>query len=341
MTVPSLPDPGLLYHLPVIRTAYSSRTAWILVAVTQDQVEKQITAAAKDKRHSQIRELVLRVHANDHQANGPLLAELEQAGFSFVRGFNSRGSGTQAGLIQLNGTAERQPMVILAFRGTETKAMQDIKTDAKVELREAFQCGRVPPGFDAAFASVQAEIQSTLDQHGDSPLYITGHSLDGVLALVVSRYLVHPKSAATYTFGGPRVADEAFFADFRVPVYRVVNGADVVARLPFAEWFTLLLALIRLIAFNGTFLIAEWLRHSIEGYTHTGSGIDLSDSIQTLPDADGISYFDLVVKQEPEFIWRVQVTLTRLRRAGPQAFVIDHAIAIYGRKLIVQWGQIS
>jgi pimeloyl-ACP methyl ester carboxylesterase len=250
-----------------------------------------------------------------------------------VRGFNSSGSGTQAVLIQLNGTAERQPMLILAFRGTETKAIADIKTDAKVGLRDAFQGGRVHPGFYAAFASVQAEIQSTLDQHGDSPLYITGHSLGGALAVVASRYLVHPKSAATYTFGGPRVADEAFFAAFRIPVYRVVNGADVVARLPFGEWFTLLLALIRLIPFNGTFLIAEWLRNLIEGYTHIGSGIYLSDSIQTLPDADGIPYSDLVVKQDPEFIWRVRVTLTRLRRAGPQAFVIDHDIATYAQKL--------
>lgn len=347
MTSIYFPKPELLQNLPLSRAAYSNRTAWILAAISWlayqrlpgesalslDQVIKQITQAAKDNSHSQIRELLLRYQESNEDHNSQLLNELEQAGFTFLQAFDSRRSGTQAFLAQLKGTEEQPPMLILAFRGTQTNSIEDIKVDAKVGLKLAPQGGRVHPGFFEAFASVQEDIQAALNNHSDSPFYITGHSLGGALALVATRYLTHPKSAATYTYGGPRVADEVFFADFKIPVYRVVNGADIVARLPLGEWFTLALALIRLIPLNGTFLIAEWLRNLIEGYTHTGSSIYLSDAIDTLPDANEIAYTDLEVKQDPEFVWRVRLTLTRFRRGGFKAFVRDHDIGTYAQKL--------
>lgn len=346
MTSTYFPNPGLLQNLPLSRAAYSHRTAWILAAISWlayqrlpgesnlslDQVVKKITQAAKENSRSQVRELVLRFKDGEDNSDSPLLKELEQAGFSFIQGFDS-GRGTQAFLAQLKGTAERQPMLILAFRGTETKSIDDIKTDAKVALMDAAQGGRVHPGFYNGFASVQDQIQTALDQYSDCPLYITGHSLGGALAVVATRYLSHPKSAATYTYGGPRVGDEAFFADFRIPVYRVVNGADIVARLPFGQWLTLTLGAIKLIPINGTALIADWLRNKIAGYTHTGSSVYLSDSLNILPDATGIGYTDLEVKQDPEFVWKACLILTRFRREGYKAFVNDHAIGTYTQKL--------
>ena len=346
--MPSLyfPNPALLQNLPLCRAAYSNRTAWILAAISWlayqrlpgegelslDQVVKQITQAAKQNRNSQIRELVLQYQEAEKSPHCQLLNELEQAGFQFLQGFDSN-CGTQAFLAELKAADDQQPMLILAFRGTETRAIEDIRTDAKVKLQDAPGGGRVHPGFYEAFASVQAEIQEALDHHKGCPFYITGHSLGGALAVVATRYLNHPKSAATYTFGGPRVADERFFADFCSPVYRVVNGADAVARLPFGEWFTLILALIRLIPLNGTFKIAEWLRNAIAGYTHTGDSIYLSDATNTLPNADGISYGDLIVMHDPEFVWRTRLTLTRFLQGGFQAFVSDHDISIYANKL--------
>lgn len=346
MTSIYFPNPGLLQNLPLSRAAYSNRTAWILAAISWlayqrlpgegalslENVVKQIAQAAKANRRSQIRELVLRYHESEVNPNCELLDELEQAGFEFVRGFDSK-SGTQAFLAQLKAKDDQQPMLILAFRGTKTSSIDDIKTDAKVALQPAPLGGRLHPGFFEAFSSVQQDIQAVLDNHGGTPFYITGHSLGAALAVVATRYLTHPKSAATYTYGCPRVADEAFFNEFKVPVYRVVNGADVVARLPFGEWFTFILALIRLIPLNGTFWIAEWFRNQIVGYTHIGSSIYLSDASHVLPDASGIAYSDLVVKQDPEFVWRVRLTLTRFARGGFKAFVSDHDISTYAQKL--------
>jgi alpha-beta hydrolase superfamily lysophospholipase len=63
----------------------------------------------------------------------------------------------------------------------------------------------------------------------DEPLFLTGHSLGGALAtLAASRW----PARACYTFGAPRVGDGAFARTLRAPLYRVVNGQDVVPRVP-------------------------------------------------------------------------------------------------------------
>lgn len=340
------PNAQLLQNLPINRAAYSHRTAWILAAISWlayqrlpgestlslAQVVKEITEAAKHNQSSQIRELIQRYQQAETNTSTPLLQELEQAGFEFVQGFDSD-IGTQCFLARLKPCGEQRAMLILAFRGTETNAIEDIRTDTKLMLQEAPGGGRVHPGFYRAFASVQEAIQQTLNAHGDCPLYITGHSLGGALALVASRYLQHPQAAATYTYGGPRVGDAEFFSDYQVPVYRVVNGADVVARLPLGEWLSLLLSLIRLIPLNGTYRLAVWLRNKVAGYSHYGSSIYLSDASNTLPDSTGIPYSDLQVRQDPEFIWRSRLTMRRLLRGGFRACVDDHDISTYTQKL--------
>lgn len=346
MTSIYFPNPDLLQKLPLTRAAYSHRTAWILASLSWlayqrlpgesdlslDELIQQITEAAKRNGRSQIRELIVRYQEAGQSANQTLLLELEGAGFTFVQGFDSR-AGTQAFLAKLTAIDDQPPMLILTFRGTETTKINDLRADANVALQDAPSGGRVHPGFYQAFESVSLSIQQCLNQHDDGPFYCTGHSLGGALALVASRYLQHPKWAATYTFGGPRVGDEAFFNDFRIPVYRVVNGADVVARLPFGEWLNVILGLIRLIPLNGTYVAARWLRKRLLGYTHHGSSIYLSDAIQTLPDASGLPYADLQVIQDPEFLWRVNLIARRVLRNGFGAFIQDHDIKTYAGKL--------
>lgn len=293
---------------------------------------QQIAEAAKHNGRSQIRELILRYQQAGQSTDNRLLLELDQAGFEFLQAFDNP-SGTQAFLCRLNGGPDHPAMLVLAFRGTQTDQIRDIRTDAKVGLQDAPGGGRVHPGFYAAFESVSSEIQASLDQYGDGAFYLTGHSLGGALALVATRYLRHPRSAATYTFGGPRVGDDTFFQDFKIPVYRIINGADIVARLPLSEWLNIVLGLIRLIPLNGTAVIAQWLRNKLVGYSHHGSSVYLSDAIKTLPDANGQTYADLQVIQDPEFIWRVGLIGRRLLRNGPRAFVKDHDIGTYAGKL--------
>jgi hypothetical protein len=61
-------------------------------------------------------------------------------------------------------------------------------------------------------------------------VWFTGHSLGGALAtLAAGRYERAPE---VYTFGAPRVGDGEYVESLDTPVYRIVNGRDVVPKLP-------------------------------------------------------------------------------------------------------------
>ena len=65
------------------------------------------------------------------------------------------------------------------------------------------------------------------------PLFITGHSLGGALAMIAAKKITHKGgNAACYTFGSPRVGDEVWISNIKTPLYRVVNAADCVTMLP-------------------------------------------------------------------------------------------------------------
>ena len=70
------------------------------------------------------------------------------------------------------------------------------------------------------------------EQGAPLPLFITGHSLGGALALLATRLIAPDVTGACYTFGAPRIGNYEFFRFIKTPVYRVVNSADVVPRVP-------------------------------------------------------------------------------------------------------------
>jgi len=87
--------------------------------------------------------------------------------------------------------------------------------------------------WDPVYASVDRELANL-----DRPLWITGHSLGGALALLAA-WLFHRKMISVhqvYTFGGPMIgnadAAEAINREFKGKVFRYVNVPDPVPRLP-------------------------------------------------------------------------------------------------------------
>jgi hypothetical protein len=127
---------------------------------------------------------------------------------------------------------------VLSFRGSDPVTLQTWLTDAVVKLVERDEYdGRVHHGFSSVLKHTWDKIERLLDDAGDTPLFLTGHSMGGALAVLTACRLRRAgrPPAAVYTFGAPRVGDRAFCAGYRLPTYRIVNGLDLVPEMPLAS----------------------------------------------------------------------------------------------------------
>ncbi len=159
----------------------------------------------------------------------------EQAGFSDVRYF----SGNSTDCFVVNNAA----CIWVIFRGTEIRKrpnaddyehiLADIKADCNIlPLPVKEGVGTVHKGFHDALDEVWQELHESINLlHADGrTLWFTGHSLGAALAtLAAARY---GQAEGVYTFGSPRVGDAAFRDQYPAPIYRVVNGHDVVTTVP-------------------------------------------------------------------------------------------------------------
>ena len=151
---------------------------------------------------------------------------LEHAGFKQRQFFLSKETGTQAMLVEFGGTS---PFTVLVFRGTEQN-IKDYLTDLEFgELSLVGNKKEVHAGFTEALDSVWREIDAALAPL-NCPIFYTGHSLGAALAtLAAARHA----PSALYTFGSPRVGNQAFIALLcNVPIYRIVDDEDVVMTVP-------------------------------------------------------------------------------------------------------------
>jgi len=272
---------SLLKSPPVSRAAYSDRTAWIMAELSRLVYEPlpsevsitslvgEIKEAVASRCSETTVELLIRKALDVEQGTGSNVASiLGEAGFEFLESFDQ--GGTEAFLARMGKSDQFDGVLILAFRGTQP-SVSDVFTDIKADLVAAPGGGRVHRGFLEAFEKVKAPIQLALQTHAGPPVYITGHSLGGALANLATRYSEKNSLGACYTFGGPRVGDDDFFPGVKTSVYRVVNAADAVPRLPFGFVLKLLLGGLRLIPLNGTLALSEFLQKNFVGYTHFGS----------------------------------------------------------------------
>jgi triacylglycerol lipase len=141
--------------------------------------------------------------------------------------------------------AETDKFCVVAFRGTASR--DDVRTDLQVKLNVKKIALRdehrnvevqVHSGFLGAYQKLETQVEKLLLAAPDKPIYLTGHSLGGAIALVASAALGNSgkpfaaRIAAVYTYGAPRVGERNFSRIVKTPHYRVVNEGDAVPLVP-------------------------------------------------------------------------------------------------------------
>jgi len=261
-------------------------------------------------------------HFFDNQSNMQnLLNELNRAGLEIETSFVEKGTE----VLLLKG----KEFYALAFRGTEVTSIGDIRTDLKFsQVASVSSKGFIHQGFQEAFQLVHREIQDYLDKPGMEPLplFITGHSLGGALATIAAKELKYRHGiAACYTYGSPRVGDEEWVKEIKVPVYRVVNSADPVTWLPpkgdFVDFFALFAKMLGPVygkIFRGV------LRKLRNGYMHAGD-------MRFLTNVAPGRYQDAELLYSVTFLRRIRSYLHKM--ASMLKIPKDHSIAVYQQKL--------
>lgn len=147
--------------------------------------------------------------------------------------------------------AEARDFVVVSFRGTSSR--RDRATDFDFRTKKIAIPGHPLPvcvhrGFYAAYQQVEDQLRDDLIKltPADKPIYFTGHSLGGALAIVATAAVgisedasqtetlrgLADRVAAVYSFGAPRVGDSNFDNIVKAPHYRVVNRFDLITLTP-------------------------------------------------------------------------------------------------------------
>ena len=330
--------------IPAYRQAYSDRTAWVMACMSEiayikfnpsiltdkrkEFIHKNIIRSLKKKRKTDLLKYISLLEYDHKEEYKKLEKEVAILGMEIIETFDC--SDTQAVLVSYGNH------IVLAFRGTESTSINDIKSDVKAKIMQCETGGKIHTGFKEAFDEVIYEIGEKLKvpELKEKSLFITGHSLGGALATVAAKKLSHAGGiAACYTFGSPRVGNDDWIEDIKTPIYRVVNAADCVTMLPpggeFISGFAWLLRTVSKvqIPFISSALewMGRWLLLYFDGYTHCGN-------MRFLTDCPKGNYSNVKLLYSVSF-WR-RVKGYGIKKLG-RSFLADHSITVYRKKLMI------
>lgn len=312
---------------PVGRAAYSDRTAWIMAEMSRlayfkfegslelaDIAASLVKNSDKKKILSTLKELLQSNQQSRSVAEKEFENYIDTGKFKLVKTFSEKGSQAFLAL------SEEFKMIVLAFRGTE-KDIRDIKTDLRAITVEV-DGYKIHSGFYAAFENLKNQIEIALKNinRDGYALYITGHSLGGALALLATKYLASDSVGACYTFGSPRVASSQFGDSIKTPIYRIVNSADLVPRVPpaYIPHFLISIFEIFYIPFVSKFIVG--ILENMLDYRHHGDMRFLTSCKQ--------DFSDLRLIQNPTIIERAMRLFKRLitnwKAGGTDHFVLNY-----------------
>jgi predicted lipase len=206
-------EPDDLKNIPTFRAAYSDRTAMLMARLAHRAYDS-----------FDVDDMSFKTFSDDLIARG----------FTNSKGLIDRDAGT-AGFV-----VEGSDLIVIVFRGTTDRLDWITNVNARFV---ALQGGtRVHTGFFQAYWPIRDlmfDFVKQAIQRKPRPIYITGHSLGGALALMATAELANDEDAtirdciaACYTFGCPRAGDSSFDVFVKAPLYRITNGVDLVPAIP-------------------------------------------------------------------------------------------------------------
>jgi len=159
------------------------------------------------------------------------------------------------------------------------------------------------------------------DEDVDEVLY----ELGGALATVATKKLSFRYGMAEcYTFGSPRVGDEAWMRNIKTPIYRLVNSADPVTMMPpGADTINAIGWVLKFIPYYGR-SIRKYLLSQFGGYYHAGSMRYITDAV------DG-NYKDAELLYSVSIFRRLGAYISK--NISWKKIPNDHSITIYRKKL--------
>ena len=362
-------EEGLLTP-PMERPAYSDRMAYVLAEMSAlaywefEARGAQIDGAADkllellpgdaDAARKWFQEFAEELLVKGADSEAFLRKVLEKSGFELLGTIDVQ--NTQ-GFVARRVADGEPPYVVVAFRGTE-KRIDDWLTDAdavpyRIEsgseddgeaklvhkgFREALLVKRDKGGktaLDRLLEILELPAAKTEDGHSH-PLFITGHSLGGALALLTTVEAARDINGACYTFGSPRVANYEYFYGVKTPVFRVVNSADIVPRVPPGAILSVILKLMQALSWASSLAppvkkIVDWLEMKLDklnGYRHFGD-------LRYLTDIKAGRFDQVRLLSNPPAIDRIMWMGQQLGVSISQLFVPvkSHGMKIYRMKL--------
>lgn len=178
----------------------------------------------------------------DTYSQGLYYAKVANAAYSDAGDLESSLQPLQLKLIKTNkqSTNEMQYFLarkdnneqVIALRGTAS--VDDVIIDARFVFVKDENLGiNVHKGFDNAAREILKEIRPSLDK--TLPVYVTGHSLGGAVAVVVGMYLQKEgyNLKQIFTYGQPKVTDRRGAKLYQsLPLIRFTNEKDIVPLVP-------------------------------------------------------------------------------------------------------------
>jgi len=142
--------------------------------------------------------------------------------------------------IPIGFVAQRKDILFLILRGTQTVKEWIRNFSISLSSYPASNYGKVHDGFLQTYNAVRKDIMESLA--GTDPkakLYVAGHSLGAALttlALPDIEANLKRKVSGLYTYGSPRVGNDAFVKAFNRTFgqasFRIVNTSDIVTSIP-------------------------------------------------------------------------------------------------------------